>query len=482
MNELRKKTISGFIYKMLERVGAQGVNFIVSLVLARLLLPDEYGLISLVLVIINILDVFVTYGFGNSLIADKNSDSVDFSTCFYFGLVFSCLVYAALFFAAPYISIFYKSPKLEIVLKIMGLRVPIAAINSVQQAYVSKHMMFKKFFISTSIGTVVSGVIAIIMAYYGAGVWALVEQYMGNVICDTICLWLIVGWRPIKAFSIKRLKKIYDYGWKILLVGLIDTGYSQMRSLVIAKRYSNSDLAYYNKGNQFPALGMNIIEPTINGVLFPALSQCQDDVSEMRSITRRMIKVSTYLVFPIMIGLIVVAEPLVTVLLTEKWIECVPYLQICCVAYLFRPLQFINNSVIKASGNGGLLLKLDVIKKIFGIILLLISMPFGVKTIAISFALTNYISTIINIGPNRKILDYGYRQQIKDVFLSGLASVIMGGVVFYIGKLNIDTLLLLVLQVFSGVILYFCLSKILHIDSFDYLLQMLKNIREKRQA
>lgn len=481
-DNLKQKTVSGFAYKMLERVGAQGVNFIVSIVLARILLPEEYGTIALVTVLITILDVFVTYGFGNSLIANKDSDDIDFSTCFYFGIGLSLFVYAFLYFAAPAIAAFYGKDVLVAVLRVMGLRIPIAAINSVQHAYVSKHMMFRKFFISTSIGTVLSGIIAIIMAYQGFGVWALVEQYLGNVVCDTICLWIIVGWRPILAFSTKRLKTIYNYGWKILVVGLLDTGYNQLRSLVIAKKYTSEDLAYYNKGNQFPQLGMSVIEPTVNGVLFPALSQCNESQTEMRGITRRIIMLSTYIVFPILIGLIAIAKPLVTVLLTEKWLPCVIYLQIGCLSYMFRPLQFINNSVIKASGRSGLLLKLDILKKGIGIVLLLISMNYGVIGIAISLVVTNIISVFINITPNRAILNYGYGAQFLDIAKSGVLAVIMGFIVFALSFLPIRPIILLAIQIIVGVSFYLITSHITQNESYIYALNMLKNMRRKKKT
>ena len=478
-NNLKRKTVSGLAYKMLERIGAQGVNFIISIVLARLLMPEEYGLISLVLVLVTILDVFVTYGFGNSLIANKNSDSVDFSTCFYFGVVLSLVVYALVYLGAPWIAVFYDNEMLTPVLRVMGLQLPVAAINSVQHAYVSKHMMFKKFFISTSIGTILSGIIAVVMAYGGFGVWALVEQYLGNVVCDTICLWIIVGWRPVRAFSIQRLKKIYEYGWKILVVGLIDTGYNQLRSLVIAKKYSSSDLAYYNKGNQFPSLGMSVIEPTVNGVLFPALSLCNDRQEEMRNITRRIIMMSTYIVFPMMIGLIAIAKPLVIVLLTEKWLACVIFLQIGCLAFMLRPLQFINNSVIKAAGESGLLLKLDVLKKTIGVILLLVSMNYGVEGIAISLVITNFISTIINIAPNRRILNYGYRLQFTDIAKSGALAVIMGCVVYCVSFLPMSAFPMLMLQILVGVCFYIGISYLTKNENFIYSLQIVKELKNK---
>lgn len=478
-DNLKGKTISGFIYKMLERIGVQGVNFIVSVILARVLMPAEYGIVSLVTVFIAICDVFVTYGFGNSLVADKNSDDVDFSTCFFFGIAFSLVVYTCVFFAAPLMAQFYDNPLLTPVIRVMALRVPIAAINSVQHAYVSKHMMFQKFFYSTSIATVLSGVVSIIMAYTGFGVWALVAQYVSNVVLATVCLWCIVGWRPRIVFSWQRLKKIYSYGWKILMVGLIDTGYSQVRNLVIAKKYTAEDLAYYNKGMQFPNLGMGVIEPTITGVIFPALSKANDNKAYMRSATRRIIKIGTYIVFPIMVGLFAVAEPLVRLLLTEKWMQSVIFLRIGCLALMFRPVQIINNSVIKASGRSDLLLKLDVLKKAIGIALLLISIPYGVEGIAISLMLSNIISTAINIAPNAKILGYGHFDQIADIGINLLLAVVMGIAVSFVGLLNLPDILMLIAQIAVGVGVYVGGSALVKIDSFCYLVGLCKDFLKK---
>ena len=486
MKDLRKKTASGFAYKLAERVGAQGINFIIQLLLARILVPEEYGVISLVTVIITILDVFVTYGFGNSLIANKNSDSLDFSTCFYFGLVLAAVVYVGTFFGAPLIADFYETPVLTPLIRVMAIRVPLAAINSVQHAYVSKHMRFKKFFYATLIGTIISGVIAVVMAYLGCGVWSLVEQYLGNVLIDTLCLWIIVGWRPTKEFSFHRLKAIFAYGWKILAVGLIDTLYSRLRTLVIGKKYTKEDLAYYNRGYQFPSFGMRLIEPTVNTVLFPALSNCQDNQDEMRAITQKVIKVSTFIIYPIMVGLAAVAKPLVTVLLTEKWLPCVIYLQIGCLANLFRPQQFINSCVIKASGNSGLLLKLDIIKKAIGLVLLIVSMQFGVLWIAISLVATYLISMLINIAPNHKILNYGYWQQFKDVFGNLILALIMGACVYPLSFLKLNNVLLLVLQITVGVGVYVGLSLLTRNESLvfarQYVKKTLKDLKRKKNA
>ena len=481
--EIKKKAASGFAYRFAERALAKGISFVLQLLLARLLLPEEYGLIALVTVLITICDVFVTYGFGNSLIVNKDSDQLDFSTCFYFCLFLAAVLFAAIFFAAPAIAVFYKSPSLTPVLRVMALRIPLAAVNSVQHAYVSKHMRFKKFFFATLIGTVISGVVAVIMAYMGFGVWALVEQYLGNAFIDTVCLWFIVGWRPSRQFSFSRLKAIYSYGWKILVIGLIDTVYSRLRSLVIGRQFSSEDLAYYNRGYSFPSFGMRLIEPTVNSVLFPTLAKCSDDRAQMRHITRRVLQVSTYIISPFMVGLIVTARPLVLVLLTKKWLPCVIYLQIGCIANLFRCPQFINNCVIKASGRAALLLKLDILKKCIGLVLLFAGMQLGVAGIAWSLVAFYFISMVVNIMPNRKILDYGYWDQFKDVIQNMIPAFIMGACVYPLSLLHLHTVVLLVLQVVAGVAVYVGLSVLTKNESFHFALSyMRKNFLRRKRA
>ena len=476
MNNLKQKTFTGFIYKFAERGASQGISFIVQIILARILMPEEFGTIALLTVLMTILDVFVTYGFGNSLVVNKESDDLDFSTCFYFGLFISFVLFGIVQVSAPDISrYFYGHDELELLVKVMALRMPIAAVNSVQHAYVAKAMKFKLFFYATSVGTLLSGILGIIMAYAGCGVWALAGQYLSNALFNTITLWIASDWRPKWMFSFKRLKIIYDYGWKILAVGLIDTIFGQIRSLVIAKQYSSSDLAYYNRGISFPGFGMKLVEPTISGVLFPSLSNCNDDTAMMKSITQRVIKTSTFIICGIMCFLFAVAKPLVVVLLTEKWVSCVIFLQIGCVAYIMRPLQIINDCVIRASGRSALLLKLNILKKGIGLILLFTCMPFGVEAIAWSYVGFNVISTFINIYPNKSLLHYGYREQFKDLGSNLIVGFLMGAIVWLVSQLSINYLLMLLLQVVVGGLAFYLFSKIFKIDSFSYINQLAKS-------
>lgn len=294
---------------------------------------------------------------------EKNADELDFSSMFYFSIAFSLVIYGIVYFAAPYIGKFYNSTELILVLRIMALQIIIAAIKNVQGAYVSRHMKFKKFFFSTLGGTLFSGAIGIIMALKGAGVWALVVQYLSNSIIDTTILFFTVKWKPKLMFSLSRVKTLYSYGWKLLGASLLDTTYNQLRALIIGKLYSSADLAYYNRGRNFPMLITNNINASIDSVLFPAISSQQDERAQLKEMVRRSIKTSSYILWPMLIGLATGGDTLIRLLLTDKWVECVPFLQIACVSYMFMPIHTANLQAIKATGRSGLFFKMQIKKK-----------------------------------------------------------------------------------------------------------------------
>lgn len=462
--------ISSLVWKFAERISAQLVTFIVSIILARLLSPQDYGNIALVTVFITIANVFVVSGFGSALIQKQKTDNIDFSSVFYANIVFSCFLYSLIYFMSPIVANFYDSPILCPVLRVLGLRIPIAAINSIQQAYVSRNMLFKKFFFSTLFGTLLSGVVGCIMAYMGYGIWSLVAQYLVNTSVDTIVLWFTVKWRPDFVFSIKRVKVLFSYGWKLLLSGLLDTGYTQLRSLVIGKKYTSSDLAYYNRGQQYPQLIVTNINTSISSVLFPAISKYQDDLSKVKSMTRRAIKTSSYIMWPLMIGLGVIAEPLVSLMLTDKWLPCVSYLQIACFTYAFWPIHTANLEALKAIGRSDIFLKLEVLKKGIGLLLLIATMNYGVMAIALSLIVSTIVSSFINASPNKKLLGYSYVDQIKDMMPAFLLSCVMGIVIYPLSFFINDLLMLIVIQIVLGAIFYILLSRILKLESFMYIL------------
>lgn len=475
-NSLKEKTISGLIWKFSERICAQGVSFVVSIILARLLLPEAYGVISLITIFITICDELIISGLNTALIQKKDADDIDFSTIFYFSFVVSFVLYIGLFLISPFIAKFYNMPLVSPVLRVMGLRLIIGAVNSIQHAYVSRTMQFRRFFYSTIIGTLGSAIVGIFIAYKGGGVWALVAQYCFNSLVDTVVLWFTVRWRPLFVFSWERFKALYSYGWKIFATGIIRTLYNNLRTLIIGKMYTSSDLAYYNKGQSFPSLIATNINGTIDSVLFPSISKRQDDINTMKSMLRRAIKISCYILMPMMTGLAVIAPQLIELLLTKKWLGCVFYLQISCVAFALNPIETENLQAIKALGKSDLALKLEVIKKAIGIILLLSSMKFGVRAIATSLLLSTIISTVINAIPNKMLLNYSIIEQAIDISSSIVLSIVMGGSVILVGCLDIPLFPLLIIQVIIGLVVYIGLSKVLNIESFNYLYNM---VREK---
>lgn len=475
-----KKVLTNLIWRFLERCGAQIVNFVVTIILARLLSPEHYGTIALVTVFITILQTFVDSGFGNALIQKKDADDVDFSSVFYFNITSCTILYIIMFFAAPYIAAFYKIPELIPIVRVISLKLIIAGLKNVQQAYVSRNMMFKKFFFATLIGTIGAAILGITMAYFGFGVWALVAQQLFNLTVDTILLWIMVKWRPKKVFSFRRLKGLLSYGWKLLAVSLMNNLYNEARQLVIGKVYTPADLALYNKGRQFPDLFVKNINTSIDSVLLPAMSREQDNVGHVKAITRRSIRVSSFIMAPFMVGLALVSKPLIVFLLTEKWLECAPFMSVFCLAFLFKPINTANLNAIKAMGRSDLFLLIDIFKIIVGIITLIIAVPYGTMAIALSFLISTVISTLINVFPNKSLLKYGYIEQIKDLLNPIIPILAMVLTTYAAGYLALSPLLMLCVQIPIGIITYITLSALTKNESFRYSLAMIKRLFKKR--
>lgn len=473
--------ITNFFWRFLERCGAQGVTFIVSIVLARLLDPTVYGTVALVTIFTTIVQVFVDSGMGNALIQKKDADDLDFSSVFYFNMAMCSVLYLIMFFAAPFIASFYRMPELTAIVRVLSFVVVISGVKNVQQAYVSRHLMFKRFFFSTLGGTIGAAVIGIAMAYLGFGVWALVAQMLFNAAVDTTILWITVKWRPKKMFSFQRLKSLFSYGWKLLASSLIDTVYNDLRQLIIGKKYSSGDLAYYNQGKKFPQLIVTNINTSIDSVLLPTMSKAQDDMAAVRSMTRRAIKTSTFLMMPAMIGLAVCAEPLVQLILTEKWLPCVLFLRIFCITYAFYPIHTANLNAIKAMGRSDLFLKLEIIKKTVGIIAILITMWISVQAMAYSFLVTTILNQIINSWPNKKLLNYSYLEQVKDMMPQILLSLGMGAAIYAVSFLHLSASLTLLIQIPLGVLAYWSGSKIFHVESYTYIIEMVKNFKKRKK-
>ena len=469
--------IKNFFWRIGESSGAQLVSFLVSIVLARLLAPEDYGVIALVTVFTSILQVFVDSGLGTALVQKKNADEADFSSVFYFNVLVCLTLYAGMFVAAPAIAKFYDNPIYIPLVRVLSLTLVISGLKNIQQAYVYRHMIFKRFFFSTLGGTIASAILGIVMAYAGFGVWALAAQYVSNTAIDTLILWITVPWRPKKRFSWTKLKSLLSYGWKLLVSALLDTGYTSLWNLLIGKVYSSADLSFYDQGSKYPKAIIGTISNSIDSVLLPTMSIVQDDRAQIKSMTRRSIVTSVYVMAPLMMGLAGCAESLVSLILTDKWLPCVPYMRIFCITYMFWPVHSANLNAIKAMGRSDLFLRLEILKKIIGIGLLLCTMRISVMAMACSLLISSVTSQIINSYPNWKLLNYRYLEQLRDILPSILLAVIMAAAVGAVPLLGYGNVLTLCIQIPLGAVIYVAGSSIFRLESFRYLLNMIEDRR-----
>lgn len=464
-----KRFVNNFLWKFLERCGSQGVTLIVSIILARLIAPEAYGIMSIVYVFTSILNVFVDSGMGVALVQKKNADDVDFSSVFYFNLVFGGLLYALMYVLSPLIASFYKMPELVSVLRVASLILIISGLRNVQQAYVSKNLLFKKFFYATLGGVIVSAAIALYLAYTGWGIWALVVQSLTNLLVSTIILWIVVRWRPKLLFSFARLKELIRFGWKLLITGLMDILYEDLRVLIIGKMYKPSDLAYYNMGAQVPYSVVNNINTSIDSVFFPTVSEAQEDKDQVKRMLRRSLITSTYIMAPLMLCLVAMTDSIVPVILTEKWVDCIIYLKIFCFVFLFYPLNSSNLNVIKALGRSDIVLKVETVKKILGVASVLITMWISPLAMAVGMLVCALIGQVLNAWPNKALLNYSYWDQIRDILPNIALAAATAFLISLVSLLGLSDLYTLIIQAVSAVLIYFLLSKLFKVNSLEYL-------------
>lgn len=458
---------------MLERFSASGVSFIVSIVLARVLMPGDYGLVAMVMIFITLADVFISSGFNTALIQKKDADELDFSTVFWFSMAMSVIIYALLFVCAPFISDFYGEPALVPLLRVFALRIPMAVPNSIQHAFVSRNMIFKSFFFSTLLSTIASGITGVAMAFMGFGAYALIGQYFTKTIFDTVVLAFIVDWRPRLSFSMSRARGLMGYGSAVLAADLSGQFFDQLRGLIIGRYYTSTDLAFYNRGQQFPQFVTSNVSSAIMAVLFPAIANEADDLGKVRSMTRRALKTTGFIFFPLMIGLACVADPLVDVLLTSKWKDCVFFLQILAINNALGLWGGVSLDSLKAIGKGGSLVKLEVVKKPVYVLLLVVGVVVSVHAIAVTMLLYGIYGALINMRELSRQTGYTVRNQILDVLPEVTMSLVMGVVVFSLNAASLSSLAKLLMQVTVGIVICVTIARGTHMESWDYMVELL---------
>ena len=468
------KTFQGLIWTFMERLSAQLVSIIVGIILARLLSPNEYGIISIVMIFISICNVFVTRGFGSTLVQKNKVDNVDYNTAFWLSLLLSFVLYALLFLAAPYVEEYYKIPNLAAVIRVLSLRLPLAAVNSIQQAYIQRQMLFKKFFWATLIGTIVSGFIGIVLAYSGFGVWALVMQYLCNVIVDTIILSFVSGLRIGIQISFDRLGNIVKFGGGVLLSDLVSVLADDFRNFIVAKRLGPSDLSYLEQGRKYPQLIAGNLNTAIQKVFLPVFARDQDNVDEIKRKMRKAIKIGAYIFTPIMIGFSSVSSEFISIILTDKWMPVRPFLIAYAVGFVLYPAGEICSQAILAIGKSNRVFKILLYVSCIDISLSAIAV-YMLKTsfyICISIISAAIISNLLFLLEAKKEFSYSVVEQFRDVTPAIFISCIMAVSVYIVGFFIESKIIAFLLKIVIGIAVYIIINVICKTELFLYFNEM----------
>lgn len=470
---LKRKTVSGVMWSAIERFSLQGVQFVMQLVMAKLLLPSDYGMIAMLTIFLQIAQAFIDSGFTNALIQKKDRTEVDYSTVFYFNIIIALLFYCILFVSAPLIAKFYNMPDLILVMRVMALSLIILSFSAVHKTKLTIEINFKIQSKITLIAAGISGIIGVGIAYLGYGVWALVYQSILNAMLTTILFNCFYRWKPLKTFSMKSFKRLFSFGSKLLVSGLIHTVYYNLYGIVIGKRFSAAELGYYTRAEQFAILPSYNLSAIITRVTFPILSSIQDDNERLASTYRKYIRLSSYLIFPLMVGLASLANPLVDLFLTEKWNGTVALLQILCFDWMFDHLSGINLNLLYVKGRSDLALRLEIIKKIIAITILLASIPLGIIGMCLGRVLYSLIATYANTYYTNSLIGLSFRTQLKDIIPYLILSLAMGGVVYATTYLGLSNIIQLIIGITIGILFYISISYIFKITSLKVLLQLI---------
>ena len=467
-------TLKNFIWRFAERASSQIVTLVVSIAIARVVAPEAYGTLALITVITSLLQLFVDCGLSTALIQKKNVDDLDYSSVFYFNMFLCVALYILTFILSPMIAYVYNDKSLVNIIRVAGILILVSGVKGVQQAYVARNALFKSFFFSTLGGTIISAIVGLIMAYSGYGVWALVMQILSNATFDTMILWFTVRWRPKKLFSWTRLKSLVSFGWKLLISSLLGSGYTSISNLVIGKVFSTTDLAYYTQGDKYPNIIVGNICMSVDSVILPVMSKEQDNKKKVRQITRKTLKMNTYILVPLMMGLAFCAEPIVGLLFTEKWLHCVPYLRMYCIIYMLWPMHNVNIDAINALGRSDMVLKFELIRNLVSVCMLLITSRVGVIYVAYGVLITSIFTQVLISSYNGKLIDYGFIDQLKDIGPSILLGTIMGVIVYFFKFLGFSSVVTVLLQVLVGGGVYIGTSCVLKLDEIYWLKRGIK--------
>ncbi len=472
-DNLKSKTKKGLLWSSIERFGTQGIGFLFTIIIARILSPDDYGVIAMPMVFLALAQVFIDSGFSNALVRKQDLTEEDLSTAFYFNVIVGVVCYIALFFCSPLIADFYETPILTDLLKVTALATLFNPLCTVQQAILTKKIDFKTQAKVSLAGAVVSGVGALIMAYYGLGVWSLVFQQVGAALVRVILLWALSDWRPKTGWSKESFKYLWGYGSKLLASGLLDTTYNNIFPIVIGKFFTSAQLGNYTRAQQFTQLPSSTLTSVLQRVTFPVLSEIQDDDERLKNSYRKFLKLSAFVIFPLMLGLAAVADPLIRVLLTDKWEGCILLLQLLCFSMMWYPIHAINLNLLQVKGRSDLFLKLEIIKKAVGIAIMCFTIPHGLVWMVAGSILTSLLCLAINTFYTGKIIGVGFFVQMKDLLPTLCNCLLMWGLILIINMFIPNIYIQLIVDILIGVAVYVLLSRLFSKAEFDECLAMI---------
>ena len=451
---LKQKTTKGLFWSSVERFSNQGMSFLFSVILARMLDPSDFGIIAMITIFFAVAQSFVDSGFSNALVRKTDRREEDLSTCFYFNIGVGIMAYIVLFLIAPLVACFYKQPILSPIIRITGLGVVLNSLCVVQQALFTIKIDFKSQAKVTLSATIISGIVGVILAYQGYGVWALVWQGVVMTLARMALLWLMSKWRPTTGFSKSSFNYLFGYGSKLLASGFLDTIYNNIYPIVIGKFYTPAQLGNYSRALSFAQLPSSNITSILQRVTFPVLSTIQDDIPRLQANYRRLLKLSAFIIFPLMIGLSVVAFPMIRLILTPTWEGCSLYVQIICFALMWYPIHAINLNLLQVKGRSDLFLRIEIIKKIVGVCIMCITIPLGITAMCIGMVASSLISLFINTYYTGKLINIGCLKQMRDLTPIFINSLIMGGIVYFSIQISDNDILQLSLSIIVGVLSY----------------------------
>lgn len=476
---LRGKTVKGVGWSFIDSFAGQGITFLVGLILARLLTPEEYGLIGIVTIFIAVFNSIVDSGFSNALIRKSDAKDIDYNTVFITNLVFSVVLFFTLFFSAPLIADFFSRPQLSPLLKVMASIVIINAFAIIQRTLLVKRIDFKTQTKISLISSITSGVVGIGMAYCGYGVWSLAGQQISRQLLNTLFLWIFAKWYPKLQFSWNSFKELFGFGWKLLVSGLIDTTWKEIYQVVIGKCYSPATLGQYTRAHQFGSIFSSNLNSIIQRVSYPVLSAIQNDKERLKQAYRRVIKVTMLITFTLMLGLAAVSKPMILVLVGDQWLMAANLLPIICLQMMLYPLHSLNLNMLQVQGRSDLFLRLEIIKKCVAVIPLLLGIFIGIYWMLWGSVCTGLFAYYLNSYYSGKFLKYSMLSQIKDIFPSFGVAVIMAIVTYAVSLLPLSPFVLLTLQILVGAISTIILCECLRLEEYKELKGMALSVLRK---